>query len=345
MEENEKLEDFQFDDDYAKLFNEVNEEQTVKEELNEPAQNQEPKQEVQEKKQQVPVEQQPVNENVQKQDNTKQEVQQQVKDKPLNEEDLEKYLTDRENKRKEIELAKQKEQEELLLKQKEEEELKKQQEKSIFDEYKFDSSSVLNDEDKKVISSMEKEFPEIIQYFDIKLKEIEVKYQNQFKLLEKHSNVNLTNNNKIIYDKINGEILPVLKPLESQYNEMIVNQKINFIKSKHPDYDQIEQNVDKWIKDIADEDYRNMVLNMLGTGDINKIVKVIDLYKKDLNISNVAEQSKIEEQKKKEEDLKIVNKREALMSVNSKKVNTQSTQSKNYDDDDYASLWNSVNID
>ena len=345
MEENEKLEDFQFDDDYAKLFNEVNEEQTVKEELNEPAQNQEHKQEVQEEKQQVPVEQQPVNENVQKQDNTKQEVQQQVKDKPLNEEDLEKYLTDRENKRKEIELAKQKEQEELLLKQKEEEELKKQQEKSIFDEYKFDSSSVLNDEDKKVISSMEKEFPEIIQYFDIKLKEIEVKYQNQFKLLEKHSNVNLTNNNKIIYDKINGEILPVLKPLESQYNEMIVNQKINFIKSKHPDYDQIEQNVDKWIKDIADEDYRNMVLNMLGTGDINKIVKVIDLYKKDLNISNVAEQSKIEEQKKKEEDLKIVNKREALMSVNSKKVNTQSTQSKNYDDDDYASLWNSVNID
>jgi len=347
MEENEKIEDFQFDDDYAKLFNEVNEEKTIydsnKEELNEPAQNQEPKQEVQKEEQQVPVEQQPVNENVQEQNNGKQEVKQpeQEQNKSLNEEDLEKYLVERENKRKEIELAKQKEQEEILRKQQEEEELKKQQDKSIFDDYKFDSSNVINEEDKKVISSMEKEFPEIIQYFDIKLKEIEAKYQQQFKLLEKHSNVNLTNNNKIIYDKINGEILPVLKPLESQYNEMIVNQKLNYIKSKHPDYDQIEQGVDTWMKGIEDEDYRNMVFGMVGSGDLNKIVKVIDLYKKDLNIKTSQQQ----EEKKKEEDLKIISKRDALMSVNSKKVNTQSTQSKNYDDDDYASLWNSVNID
>lgn len=340
MDENEVNEDFSFDDDYAKMFNEVNEDK-----VNEQTPEEEPKQEVQTQEQQVSTEQQDTSNNVSEETTSKPEVQPENTNKTLNEEDLEKYLIERDNKRKQEE-ERLKQEQELALKKEQEEKLRKEQEeRSIFDEYKFDSSSIHSDEDKKVLSSMTEEFPEVVKYFDLRLKEIEAKYQNQLKLLEKHSNVNLTNNNKIIYDKINGEILPVLKPLESQYNEMIVNQRINYIKSKHPDYEQIEQGVDSWIKGIEDEDYKNMVFNMVSSGDLNKIVKVIDLYKKDLNIKTTQEQVNEEQKRKEEENKKVVSKREALMSVNSKTVNTQSTKSKNYDDDDYASLWNSVNID
>lgn len=322
---------------YEDLWKETNIEETqnivVPENENkqsDPTQVQTKEQEVQ----QVPV-QQP--QDVQTTEPVQEQTQEPVQ-KNISLDELDKFFNERDNKKEQ----ERKLQEELAEKQRLELEEKKRKEEeenqSIFKDFSFDSNSVLSDDDKKEVEKIDKEFPEISKYMSIIKKQMQAEYDAKVKFLEQNTKKGLTDSYINMYDKINSEFKPTIDSLKAKQQQEYVEYVKTELTKKHADWEQISDDVGKWMDESVPQ-MKQSLMAMLGSGDINQMSKVFDLYKKDVGLVN----KPVQQQATQQQSPAIVNKKQALMGSSSKSslsnVNNANPGGLTYED-----LWKSTEV-
>lgn len=339
MENNENNNELQFEEDYAEIFNSVNsEENTTNEE--------------------VAVDTIIVEKNVTEEQNTVPEVVKPVvenktvevpvedtKSKPLTEEGLEKFYAEREKKREEEVLANKKLEEEKEIENKRKIEEEKE---TIFKDFQFDNSKVLTEKENKQLSDFSQEFPEIMDVVQFEMKKIRAEYDEKIKFLEKNTKKDLTNSTFGMYDKFSKEILPQVAPLRQQLEEQNKERFLNQVEQKHPGFreESFQNEFNNWINN-QDSDYQNLMVQMLQSGNVDKVSTVFGYFKRDAGITQKVKEEDNRKSAEEENKHKVMSRKEALIGVNSKSsssVSSSQSSNNNYDDDDYESAWNSVKV-
>ena len=267
-------------------------------------------------------------------------------------EEMEEFLNERDKQKKEEEEKVRLEQERIENEKKlEEEKISKQKEedeKTSFSDFNFDKSKVLNEEEKNKISDFTKEFPEISDIVDLKLKEMLSEYEEKLKHLDKASRKQTMDS----HNKLMQEVLPYVEQQKQVQQATAQENFFSEVEKLHPDFrtPEYEKNFGEWMASLP-ERQRNIMASELGSGVIDGVSYAFQQFEKDTQYKKAEQQqSQIDNEKKKAEQeakAKILSRKEAMMGTPTKTSTPvkPTKQQNNYGDDDYANAFLSVKTD
>jgi hypothetical protein len=213
-----------------------------------------------------------------------------------------KKIFEEENRRKEEErLAKEKAELERI----EQERIAKEKKEALNNEINFDGSSVLTEEEKKVIKQVEEDYPEIKKVLDSYEKKTKAVNEKRIELYVRSA-----------VEHVFNEITRVYGPLFQDYIQQKEQVISNRFREAHPDFnDDMSKDLQNWINSYP-ENLKKGLENAFN-GNIEDKIKVVEMYKQFKGIGKVS-QTNIEPAKIPVNDKKIEDKKKALSPVNSK---------------------------
>lgn len=304
---------------------------------NESTQKEQSSQEEKQESKQVSV-QQPNNASTSNENNDKKQETDSKNKNPATIDDIDNYFKKKEQERLLIEEENKKKEE---LKQKEEQERlerERLENETIFKDFNFNRDGVLTDDEKKEIKKVEEDFPEISKYFDLKVKQIEKEYEERLKFLEKNTKKGLTDSYLNMYDKISKELSPVfdtVKVTQQHYQEQAKEKFVNELNKIHPDWEERTEELFGWF-DKLDVEIAEGMKKMATSGDVAKVAKVFDYYKKENNITTNTQSTNNQQN-----NSKIASKKDALRAVSGKNSNPSNNTASNKS---YEDLWNDIEV-